>query len=74
MSVWTLEEAKAHLKVWLEAEIAVATVQSYQMGSKRLDKADLAQIREQVKFWKNEIREIQNRGKRKVFRITPRDL
>lgn len=74
MSVWTLEEAKAHLKVWLEAEIAVATVQSYQMGSKRLDKADLAQIREQVKFWKNEMREIQNGGKRKVFRITPRDL
>lgn len=78
MAVWTLEEAKEHLKTWLEAENAVATGQSYQIGTRKLDRANLYQIREQIKFWKAEVEKIESietrKGRRRVMRIVPRDL
>ena len=74
MAIWTLEEAQNHLKAWMKAEIEVASGQSYQIGSRRLDRANLYQIREQIKFWKNEIQKLQSSGKRRAFRITPRDI
>lgn len=78
MGVWTLEEAKEHLKTWLEAENAVAKGQSYQIGTRKLDRANLYQIREQIKFWKAEVEKIESigtrKGRRRVMRIVPRDL
>ena len=78
MSAWTLEEARTRLKMWLDAEAAVATGQSYQLGSKRLDRANLYQIREEIHMWKKEVEDLEAiqriGGRRKVFRITPRDL
>ncbi len=73
MGVWALQEAQNHLNIWLQAEIAVATGQSYQINGRRLDRANLYQIREQIKFWKREVEKIKSGGKRKAFRITPRD-
>lgn len=72
MAVWTLQEAKEHLKVWLKAEMAVAAGQSYQLGSKRLDRANLYQIREQIKFWRDEIKSLE--GRRRTVGIIPRDF
>jgi hypothetical protein len=73
MSAWTLQEAQNHLNIWLAAEVAVATGQSYQINGRRLDRANLYQIREQIKFWSCEVEKIKSGGKRRVFRITPRD-
>lgn len=72
MAAWTLEEAKLHLKTWLDAEMAVATGQSYQINGRRLDRANLYQIREQIKFWRDEIKGLE--GKRRTFGVIPRDF
>lgn len=78
MAAWTLQEAKEHLSIWLEAEKAVATGQSYQIGSRRLDRASLSEIRNQICFWKREVEKLQaqisRRGSRRTFRIIPRDF
>ena len=44
----TLEAAKKHLDVWLEAEMTVATGQSYTIGSRTLTRANLTEIRNAI--------------------------
>lgn len=70
--------AKAHLTAWLEAELAVTTNQSYTIGSRSLTRANLAEIREQIKFWENKVSGLENLAKRKgrnrIMRAVPRDL
>lgn len=75
---FSLETAKKHLEAWLEAELAVCTGQSYQIGSRKLDRANLYQIREQIKYWKKEVEKLElaerKKGKVRVMRAVPRDL
>jgi hypothetical protein len=75
---FTVQIAEKHLNAWLEAEIAVTNGQSYTIGNRSLDRANLYQIREQIKYWNNELakaRNIQKRkGRNRVFRAVPRDL
>lgn len=76
MSQLTLEVAEKHLDAWLAAELAVATSQSYKIGTRSLTRADLSDIRQQIKFWRNEcdrLRTGRRRGAR-VMRVVPRDL
>jgi uncharacterized small protein (DUF1192 family) len=76
MGYWDINTAKTHLQVWLEAELAVSTGQSYRIGSRQLDRADLAEIREQIKFWRNEVARLEagKKGPHRVIRVVPRDL
>lgn len=71
----SLEIARKHLSAWLEAELEVTTHQSYTIGSRSLTKADLADIRQQIEFWKNEVARLENIEKRggrtRVFRVVP---
>lgn len=75
---YSLEIAQKHLDAWLEAELAVTNGQSYSIGSKSLDRANLYQIREQVKYWSNEVAKANNilkrKGRNRVMRVVPRDL
>ena len=52
MAAITLEVAKKHLKIWLEAESEVAINQSYTIGGKSFTRANLAEIRKQIR-WRN---------------------
>ena len=71
----TLEIAKEHFDAWLEAELAVSTGQSYQIGSRRLQRADLKEIRQQIAFWQRKIYDLDGSNRnRRVTRIVPRDL
>lgn len=76
MPPWTLEVARTHLEAWLKAELAVSTGQAYKIGSRQLTRADLSQIREQIKFWRNEVARLETgkRRSRRVIRVVPRDL
>lgn len=76
MTYYTLETAKKHLNSWLEAEITISTGQSYKIGSRELRRADLKEVREQIKFWKNEVEKLEagRKGPRRVMRVVPRDL
>ena len=71
----SIEEARATLRMWLEAERAVATGQSYRIGTRSLTRANLADIRESIQFWCREIAKLESKhtGAR-VFRTVPRDL
>lgn len=78
MPIFTLQEAREHLNAWLKAEIAVTTGQSYNIGSRSLTRANLYQIKEQIKFWRNEVGKLEcignKKGRNRVMRIVPRDL
>ena len=75
MSWISIEEAHSTLRMWLDAERAVATGQSYKIGTRSLTRANLADIRESIQFWRREIArlEAKHSGAR-VFRAVPRDL
>ena len=64
--------------MWLDAEAAIASGQSYMIDNRRLERANLAQVREQIKFWQNELAKakaaINGKGRRRTMRIVPRDL
>jgi uncharacterized NAD(P)/FAD-binding protein YdhS len=74
MQVITIETAREHLKIWLEAEQAVATSQSYRIGTRSLFRADLKEIRNQIIYWKGILDQLQRRGRNRVMRAVPRDL
>lgn len=78
MAAITLETAKRHLDMWLEAETQVAINQAYTIGGKSFTRANLSEIRKQVEYWSNKVVELQNiakkKGRNKVYRIVPRDL
>lgn len=52
MSGITLAQAEALLDAWLAASLAVASGQSYSIGSRSLTRADAGEIREQIKEWR----------------------
>jgi len=73
---WGKEEVRSMLQTWLEAEKAVATGQSYRIGTRQLTRANLSEIAERIKFWRHELELLEDgkgRGAR-VFRGVPRDF
>ena len=78
MAAITLETAKKHLEMWLEAESEVAINQAYTIGGKSFTRADLGEIRKQIEYWSNKVQELENIAKRKgrnrIYRVVPRDL
>lgn len=75
---FSVEQCNARLQMWLDAEGAIATGQSYTIDNRRLDRANLAQVREQIKFWQKELAKAEavsnGRNRRRTVRIVPRDL
>ena len=73
---WTLEEARGKLRMWLEAEEAVATGQSYRIGSRQLQRADLSEIAARIAYWKKQVEALESgrKGGCRVLRAVPRDL
>lgn len=78
MTAYTLEIAKKHLEMCMEAEEKVLINQSYTIAGKTYTRADLAQIRAEIKYWDNEVEKITSRqgrrGRNRAYRIVPRDL
>ncbi len=62
------------LNAYYKAEMAVLTGQSYQLGTRKLTRASLSEIRKAIEELETEILNVDNGGKRKVFRGLPRDL
>ena len=78
MAAITLQTAKKHLDMWLEAESEVAINQAYTIGGKSFTRANLGEIRKQIEYWSNKVQSLENIAKRKgrnrVYRVVPRDL
>lgn len=77
MQTWiTLDAAKENLQIWLEAQRAVSTGQSYKIGTRSLTRASLKEINDMIKYWLNVIDQLEagvGRGAR-VLRGVPRDF
>ena len=57
MAIFSKEICKEKLKTWMAAEDAIATGQSYQIGTRMLTRASLKQVREQIEYWAGRLAE-----------------
>lgn len=55
MPVLTLAQAEAQLALWLAADAAVASGQSYGHGQSQLTRADADKITKKIEFWENKV-------------------
>lgn len=78
MALSLLDRAKQRLDLYYEAEKAILAGQSYTLGSRSLTRANLMWVRLQIKELENQVAELESqavgKGRRRAFRITPRDL
>lgn len=51
----TLAQAQAHLDAWMAADLAVASGQSYTIGSRTLHRANSREIRDNIALWRREV-------------------
>lgn len=78
----SLQRAQEQLDLWLEANKAVSSGQSYTInsanGGRTLTRANATEILNQIKFWEDKVSQIINSSKKKarnrVYRVVPRDL
>lgn len=74
----TLKQAQQHLEMWLNAEEEIATSQSYTIGTRTLTRANLKEVRDQIKFWQSKVDNLgkaaAGKGRNRVYRAIPRDL
>lgn len=77
MAVFSKKLCEQKLNTWLAAEEAVATGQSYQIGTRNLTRASLKQIREQITFWAGELAKAEaaeaRGGRNRIYRVIPLD-
>ena len=71
----TIEEARENLTMWLDAERAISTGQSYKIGTRSLSRADLSMVASRIALWRTELEKLENgpQGLR-VVRAVPRDF
>lgn len=78
MAIFSKELCQQKMNTWLAAEEAVATGQSYQIGSRMLTRADLKQVREQMEYWAGKLAEAEaeekHNGRNRAYRAVIRDL
>ncbi len=74
----TLQQAKESLDMWLEAERAIATAQSYTIGSRNLTRANLSEVTKRIKYWEDKVKVLETEASGKRMRRTkhfvPRDF
>lgn len=51
----TLAVAQAHLDEWVAADSAVSSGQSYSIDGRSLTRANVADIRDQITYWNNQV-------------------
>ncbi len=71
----TKEIANKHLDLWLAAEEKVSRGQSYRIGDRSLTRADLAEIRESIKYWNDWVAALDGAagGGARAMRVIPVD-
>lgn len=66
----TLAQANSQLALWLEADAAVATGQSYSIAGRSLTRANAGEITEKIKFWEAKVNRL-TRGGIRIRGATP---
>lgn len=77
MAIFSKKLCEQKLNTWLAAEEAIATGQSYQIGTRMLTRANLKQVREQMEYWAGKLAEAEAEEKRggrnRIYRVIPMD-
>ena len=77
MAIFSRKLCEQKLNTWLAAEEAIATGQSYQLGTRMLTRANLKQVREQLEYWSGKLAEVEaeetRKGRNRIFQFVPRD-
>lgn len=77
MAVYSKELCQSKLDTWLKAEEAIATGQSYQIGTRSLTRADLESVREEMEYWAGKLAEAVSEektgGRNRMFHFVARD-
>lgn len=75
MAVFAKELCEKRLQLWLDAEEAIATGQSYRIGNRELERADLNEVRNQIEYWSKKLNEALNSGKgrNRIYRAVMKD-
>lgn len=60
----TLEHAEAQLALWIAADTAVASSQSYEINGRKLTRADATAIRENITFWNSWVQKLDRSTRR----------
>lgn len=58
----TLANAEAQLALWLNADAAVATGQSYEIAGRRLTRTDAAEITNKIEYWNAKVVTLTNQS------------
>lgn len=78
MAIFSKELCRQRLKIWLDAEAAIATGQRYQIEGRSLTRADLYDVRKQIEYWAGKLAEAeaeeQGGGYIRAYHIVPRDV
>lgn len=69
----TLDQAEAQLAIWLAADTAVASGQSYTIGSRSLTRANAGEISTKIDYWNNKVQQLSRGGNggMRVRGVTP---
>lgn len=54
----TLAQAQTQLDAWLAASTAVSGAQSYEIGDRKLTRADARDIRENIDYWQSKVSQL----------------
>ncbi len=77
MAIFSKKLCEEKLNTWLAAEEAIATGQSYQIGTRMLTRANLKQVREQMEYWAGKLAEAEAEetrgGRNRIYRVIPLD-
>lgn len=67
----TLEQAQTQLDQYLEAERAVLANQEYEIGGRRLKRADLESIQVGIRAWDTRVKQLSDRanGRRRSYTV-----
>lgn len=74
-----LERYKARLEMYYKAEEAILCgAQEYYIGSRRLRRADIAELRKEIKDLEDKVEslesDLEGNGRRRCVRVIPRDV
>lgn len=70
----TLVRAEELLALWIAADKAVATGQSYSIGGRSLTRANAEEITKKINYYNSLIAQLSRGGSASVTRVVPRDL
>jgi len=68
-----IETAREMVSMWIEAEKAVMTGQEYRIGTRSLKRADLRMIGERIKYWKDELEQLECAHRIRVRQVISRN-